>query len=120
MKLCLDAYALVEIAQANPAFTQLLNSDFVITEPTLAEFYGVLYRKAGKEHATYWLVRLEPWARSVPLSIMVKAAEFKVHNARRNVSFFDCAGYLYAQENGMRFVTGDKEFKDKDGVLFIK
>ena len=43
-----------------------------------------------------------------------------VENKKQNMSFFDCVGYVYARENNIKFVTGDKEFEKKEGVLFIK
>ena len=44
---------------------------------------------------------------------------FKVDNAKKNVSFFDAVGYIYSRENRLLFVTGDKEFKNLEGVEFI-
>lgn len=32
----------------------------------------------------------------------------------------DCIGYVYAKENGLRFVTGDKEFEGMENVEFVK
>jgi hypothetical protein len=118
--LCLDTYALVEINNGNPRFTSILKQDFVITDLTMAEFYADLYRKYNEKTADYWHKKLSPFCRAVPREILVKAVKFRIDNAKSNLSFFDSAGYIYSLENSFKFVTGDKEFEKKEGVLFIK
>ena len=51
---------------------------------------------------------------------MIKALKFRVDNKRENLSIFDCIGYIYSLENNLKFVTGDKFFKNKEEVLFIQ
>lgn len=115
---CLDTYILVEINNGDPKFMSFLEKDAVITEPTLAEFYGVLYRKYGEETAKYWYKKLKSLSVPVNLDTFIKAVIFRIDNKFRNFSVFDCIGYIYAQEHSMHFVTGDKEFKDMMGVVF--
>lgn len=117
---CLDTYALVEIHNGNPLFSSLLNVDAVITDLTLAEFYGLIYRKHDKRTADYWYHKLQFFCKSVSLSILIKAIQFKVDNKKQRFSFFDCVGYIFSLENKMIFVTGDREFQEMDGVEFIK
>jgi predicted nucleic acid-binding protein len=45
--------------------------------------------------------------------------KFRIENRKQNLSFFDCAGYVFAMENGMTFVTGDREFRNMKGVEFV-
>lgn len=119
IRYCLDTYALVEIAQANPRFIFLFKEDFIIPSTTLAEFYGVLLRTKGKDEAERWVEKLSGSTTSIPLSIMVQAQLFRFTNKSKNISFFDGVGYCYAQENNLLFVTGDREFKDLKGVKHI-
>ena len=49
IKKCLDTYALIEISRGNSKFADYLNSHFVITDLTLAEFYAVFLREDGKK-----------------------------------------------------------------------
>lgn len=116
---CLDTYALVEIHDGNPKASGLLNEDAVITDLTVAEFYGHLYRKHGAATADYWHRKLSFLCKPVKREIMVKAMKLRIENRKQNLSFFDCAGYIFAIENGMAFVTGDKEFKKMEGVEFL-
>ncbi len=116
---CLDTYALVEINNGSPKSANLLNEEIAIADVTMAEFYGYLYRKYNLKTADYWHRRLSFLCRPVPRDIMIKAIRFKVDNSKEDLSFFDCVGYIFALENGMKFVTGDKEFKGKPEVEFM-
>jgi len=118
--LCLDSYALVELEQSNTKFEFLLNKDFVIPQSTLGEFYQILYKNLGKKTADYWLNKLSKYSVNINLNVWIKAVVFRMENSKENLSLFDCLGYIFAQENNMLFVTGDKQFKNKKGVMFIK
>jgi hypothetical protein len=118
--LCLDSYALVEIHEENKNYEFVLNQEFVIPDSTLAEFYQTLYRKLGKQTADYWLSKLSSYSVNVDLDIWIKSMAYKQEHKKENLSMFDCIGYIFAQENNMLFVTGDKQFKNKKGVMFIK
>jgi len=118
--LCLDTYALVEINNGNAKFVDLLDKDVVITDLTMTEFYADMYRKYDEKTADYWHRKLSVFCRSVSRDILIKAVKFRIDNKKQNFSFFDCVGYVFALENNIKFVTGDKEFKHKEGVLFIK
>ncbi|HLC84601.1 MAG TPA: PIN domain-containing protein [Candidatus Nanoarchaeia archaeon] len=117
---CLDTYALVEIAKGNPAYAGLFEQDFVVADETLAEFFWVNLRDFGMGSAEEWHLKLGPYGRQVSQDLLVRAMKYRYDHRKEDVSFFDCVGYVFAQENGFIFVTGDKEFKDKKGVLFIK
>ena len=117
---CLDTYALVEINNGNPRFTHLLKEELVITDITMAEFYTVLYRAYNLQTADYWHKKLSFFCRPVSRNILLKASKFGVDNAKQNLSFFDCVVYMYALENNITFVTGDKEFQHRKDIEFIK
>lgn len=116
----LDTYALVEISKGNPDFADILNQDFVILDLILTEFYGVLLREQNEEIANLWYKRLESYVKTAHLKTIIKAVKYRQENKKQNLSFFDCVGYMFALDNNMKFVTGDKEFKDKIGVEFVK
>jgi len=115
----LDTYALVEIAEGNSKFTHFLQEKFVINDITLTEFYYLLYRGYGLKTAEYWNKKLNPFAQPVSRLVLFQAVRFRVDNKKSNLSFFGCVGYIFARENNLLFVTGDKEFKDLNGVEFI-
>jgi len=117
---CLDTYALVEISEENGLYDKILEADFVVTSPTMAEFYLIMYTKFNEKTANYWFKRLKPSCVNPDEDIWIKAVKFRYEHKSENLSIFDCIGYIYSVENGCLFVTGDKEFKNKKGVEFIK
>ncbi len=117
---CLDTYALIEIMNANPKFADYLNSNFVIADITLAEFYGVILREHGEEKADLWIKKLENYAVQVTLSILIEAVKFRYKNKEKNLSLVDAIGYIFSLKNGYYFVTGDKEFEKFRNVEFKK
>ncbi len=120
IKKCLDTYALIEIAKGNPKFAEYLNSQFIICNLTLAEFYGVLLREEGEKVADYWLKKLENYAFSVDLDSLIDAIKFRQEHKKSDISFFDAAGYIFSLKNRYPFVTGDKEFEGFSNVEFKK
>ncbi len=117
---CLDTYALVEIHNGNPKFAHFITQECVITDITFAEFYADLYKHHNLQTADYWHRKLSFLCRTVSREILLKAVRFRIDNKKQNLSFFDCVGYIFAIENNMVFVTGDKEFQHKPSVEFVK
>ncbi len=117
---CLDTYALVEIAKGNAKFSEYINSNFILTDLTLAEFYSVLLREEGDKVADYWFKKLERYSISASKNILIEAIKFRYSNRKSGISFFDSVGYIFALKNGYYFVTGDKEFENFPNVEFKK
>lgn len=120
IKKCLDTYALIEIAKSNPKFAEYLNSEFVITDLILAEFYSVLLREENESVADYWFKKLERYSVPVSKEILIEAVKFRYEYKKSNISFFDSVGYIFGIKNGYSFVTGDKEFEKLKDVDFKK
>ena len=115
-----DTYILWEISRANEKFSMYENEEFIISHLTLAEFYGIILREYNEATANYWLKKLLGNTRQVPLQTLIQAMKFRHAHKKQAVSFFDAVGYVFAQENKIPFVTGDKEFKGMPGVEFIQ
>ena len=49
-----------------------------------------------------------------------EAMKFRKENKKKDVSYTDCIGYIYAKRNGLKFLTGDKEFENMPNVEFVK
>jgi len=115
----LDTYSLVEIKKGNPKFAHLLNEPFIITDPTMAEFFLVIYKKESEEEANYWNKKLGFYCKPVSRELFIKALKYREDNKKDNLSIFDAIGYIFSQEHNYKFVTGDKEFKHRENVIFI-
>ena len=116
---CLDTYPLIEIHKQNPLFLSLLKEELVIPDITLAEFYLYLYKHYNQLTADYWHKKLTLLCKPVSREILIKAIIYRYHYKKENLSFFDCVGYMYAQEHNILFVTGDSAFQYRQGVEFI-
>ena len=116
---CLDTYPLIEIATGNEKFASLLSEDIIITDITIAEFYYVILRKYDIATADFWYRKFEHYCVVVPRAILLKAVKFRHDNKKKNLSFFDCVGYIFAIENNYKFLTGGEEFKNFDNVVYM-
>ena len=117
---CLDTYILIEISRGNSKFAEYINSSFVITDLTLAEFYSVLLREEGEKIADYWFKKLERYSLPATKEVLIEAIKFRYNHRKQDISFFDAVGYIFSLKNGYYFVTGDKEFENFPGVEFKK
>ena len=117
---CLDTYILIEIYLGNKEFLEYLNIEFVVTDLTLAEFFGVLMRDYGEKEAELWYKKIGGYSVPVSKDILFEAMKFKHLHKKQGVSFFDAVGYIFALKKGYKFVTGDKEFKNLKNVEFKK
>ena len=120
IKKCLDTYALIEIYLGNEKFAEYLNVEFVISDVTLAEFYGVLLKEYGEGEAELWLKKLERYSVAVSRIVLIEAIRFRHEHKKQNISFFDAVGYIFSLKNRFNFVTGDKEFENLPNVEFKK
>lgn len=114
----LDTYVLCEILQGNEKYFSYIEEEFVLADVTLAEFYWVILKEFNEQTANYWFSRLRLYSVPCSVEVMSKGMLYR-KRMNRNLSFFDVVGYTYAQENGILFVTGDKEFKNLPGVEFV-
>jgi predicted nucleic acid-binding protein len=46
--------------------------------------------------------------------------KFKLKYKKEHLSYVDCIGWAKAKELGIKFLTGDEKFEDKDNVEFVK
>jgi len=99
--IALDTYALIEITKVNKKFTELLDSDFVISDITMVEFYSIIYKEHNKKTADYWYKKFSSFCESVSIDILLSATRFRIDNAKKGFSFFDCVGYIFALEKNL-------------------
>lgn len=115
-----DTYALVEIYEGNEAFAKYFDSSFFMTKLNLFEFHYYLLRKSGEKEADEVAGGFSPNIRDFDERIIKQASRFRLLHRSRNLSMTDCIGYIYAKENGMKFLTGDTEFRKMENVEFVK
>ena len=118
-KFVYDTYALIEILNENPSYEKYLEKDIIINEFIFAEFCYQLIKDNDKnidEHLT----EIESAIKSVGTKVIKKAMRFRYDNKKKKMSMTDCISYIMAKELGIKFLTGDKEFKELESVEFVK
>lgn len=119
-----DTYALVEILKGNPAYERYAGEELITSEFNMLELAYALTRDYGEERAieilkivrafvTIVQPRDEDYARSSRLRL-------ELRKQGRNLSLIDALGYMLAKRLNIRFLTGDREFKDLDGVEYVR
>lgn len=117
---CMDTYALMALAQGDPVFAKYFSEDFCVPDTTLAELYWVLLRDFSEATAQQWREKLAAYTAPVDDAMMIEAMRFRFRNKKKDYSFFDAVGYIFAQRKRCPFVTGDEAFRGMENVEFIK
>ena len=120
MKYFLDTYALIEIAEGSPQYQKYLESDAVTLKDNLAELVYFLLKKYDEKVANFFLNKFSRIAVELPIAIISKAMIFRYRHRETKFSYIDCFGYIYALENKIFFLTGDRAFKDMPNVELIR
>ncbi|MBI2142503.1 PIN domain-containing protein [Candidatus Woesearchaeota archaeon] len=115
-----DTYAVVEIIKGNPAYKNHIATGFVFTQLNLIELHYTFLRDLTEEIADSVMGKYS--ANVVPISnaVIKKANRFRFANRKKDFSTADAIGYLFAKENGMIFVTGDRQFEGMENVELLR
>ncbi len=115
-----DTYALIELIGGNSGYAPYLDSVMVTTKFHLAELYYHLLRFYSIEEANRYFDFYSGFLVPVSLSSIAAAMQFKLQHKDEKLSYADWIGYGVAAELGIKFLTGDEKFRNKENVEFIK
>jgi predicted nucleic acid-binding protein len=116
-----DTYALYELVRGNRAYDNYSSGlAIATTKLNLMELYYGLLAKHNKETAEKYYELFKKYAIDADDDTIKQAMEFKHANKNLNLSYVDCIGYTLAVKNNMRFLTGDREFKELPSVEYVK
>ncbi|MCH8073994.1 MAG: PIN domain-containing protein [Proteobacteria bacterium] len=115
-----DSYAVVELIQASPNYELYKEEPVTITQFNLAEIYWFALLRLDAKTASTIFDRFRPCVVDVDDATLKEAIQFRKTHKKRDLSYADCIGYIYAKRHGLRFLTGDKEFEDLPNVEFVK
>ena len=116
----LDTFALIEIAKGNEKFKKFLDEELFTSLFNLYEFYFVLLRDFNEQIAREFFYQFRTRIIQIRDEHIFKASRFKLDNRKKKLSYVDCLGYIIALEYGLKFLTGDREFKELNNVEFIE
>lgn len=120
MRYFLDTYAIIEIINGNKNYVPYLDHELSTSIHNLYELYYHLLKEEGLEIAKEFFIQYKQFVIEYTDEDIFRASEFKLSSKKRHVSYTDALGYSIALGNGMKFLTGDKEFKRVPGVEFVK
>jgi predicted nucleic acid-binding protein len=120
MSYFLDTYAMIEIAKGNKKFEPYLDHDLHTSLYNLYEFYTILLRDFNETIAQEFFYQFKRHIVPIKDDHIFKASKFMLENSKKRLSYADCIGYIIARENGIKFLTGDKEFENLDNIEFVK
>ena len=116
-----DSYAIIEYLKDNPSFVQYFEKHTgVLTLLNMLEVYYSVLNESGKDKADTVLETLYQFVVEPTKETIKNAMVFRQHNKKLDVSYADCLGYAVAQERGIKFLTGDNQFRQLKNVEFVK
>ena len=116
-----DTYAFYEIIVGNPNYLPFVKDvKITTTQLNLMELYYQLLSLYDKESALRLFKRYEEFIVPVSNAIIIEAMDFRKQNYKKNISYVDCIGYVIAKKMDIPFLTGDRQFEDKENVKFVK
>lgn len=114
-----DTYAIIEIIKGNKNYRDYISKRIIINDFIFAELCYVLIRE-GYPNIQRYLNRYAKFIVHADSQTIEKAMIFRFKNKKSRLSMTDCISYFMAKKLGIRFLTGDKEFEEKENVEFIK
>ena len=115
-----DSYAIVEIVKGNPNYAEFIDEPVTITVFNLAEIYWSAILNLDEKKSEDVYKKYSPCITVISDDILKEAMKFRKENKKQDLSYTDCIGYIYAKNNDLIFLTGDKEFENMDNVEFVK
>jgi len=113
-----DTYAIVSLVKNNPDYIRYSEEIVITTLFNLVELYYIVLKDFNEEKAKIIYNKFKDCIYEVKDDIIFEAMKLKLKN--KSLSYVDAIGYIFAIKNNLRFLTGDKEFKDMPHVEFVK
>ncbi|MBI4361805.1 MAG: PIN domain-containing protein [Euryarchaeota archaeon] len=119
----LDSYALIALATGSEGYTRYSEEAWVTGPMNLAEAYYILLERGRGDLAEEFWEEFSKVAVEIPGPVVKEAMRFRLQAPRtrgRRLSYVDAIGYTFAREAGLRFLTGDDDFRGMENVEFVK
>jgi len=114
-----DTYAAIAMFDGSENYKRYRKARAVVIDLNLFEIDYCLRRRGERpDVVSQVLEQYSTYIARYDLKSIRGAVSMKLLNKR--LSPVDCIGYQVAQEYGVKFLTGDKEFEGMAGVEFVK
>jgi len=116
-----DSYAIIDYLKGNKNFEKYFEENEVITtRVNLMEVYYSALRDATEELAEEYFNSFLGKCTVLEDKTIKNAMKFKLKEKAKKISYVDAIGYQIALEKNIKFLTGDKQFKEMKNVEFVK
>lgn len=116
-----DSYAIIEYFKGNKEYSKYFEKQNIITTKlNLMEVYYSALVESSKENADKYFEVFLPKCVEIGDSTIKKAMDFRHKNRKKRLSYVDAICYQLSKEIDVKFLTGDKEFKNMKNVEFVK
>ncbi|MBI5392466.1 PIN domain-containing protein [Candidatus Woesearchaeota archaeon] len=115
-----DTFALIELYHKNQKYARYGSAKIVVTYFQIYELYYNLRKIYSKDEIDIFVNSLLSSSIGLQFEWIKDASEFRLLEKKRNLSYTDCLGYIVSKRLGIKFLTGDKEFKEMQNVEFVK
>jgi len=115
-----DTYALVEIIKGSANYKKYHKHFLLTTSLNIMELYYHLVNDRDKNVADKYYAHFMRFLIPITHSCIRSGMIFKKEHKKEKLSYVDCVGYVRAEELGIKFLTGDQKFEDKNNVEFVK
>lgn len=119
-----DTYALIELLKGNPSYDRYSNADLVTTEFNMLELTYALLRDFGRHETVNVIDFIRRKIEVIPTDdsdyLDASALRLSANKTGKKLSLVDALGYSCSRKLGIKFLTGDREFKELDNVEYIK
>ncbi len=115
-----DTYALIEIVKGNPAYARYSEAKGNTAIFNLYELYARILKDNGEQLAKQKFDIFKGMLIEIKDKHVFAAAAFKLKSKSSHFSYTDALGYAIAEAEGLKFVTGDNEFRGLPNVQFIR
>lgn len=113
-----DTYAFFEIIRGNPEYAKYADAQAITAIFNLAELNYNLKKEKGKKIADAYTDKYRAYIAAVTVEDIKEAMDLKVK--KKSLSIPDAVGYTIARKYGVRFLTGDEDFRGMPGIEFVK
>ena len=121
VKLFFDTYAFIEFVKGNKNYKRYFEKAEIVTSLlNLIELFYILLREYNIKNARKYYGAFRIFAAQIPDDIVEQAMVFRLRNKKRDLSYADSIGYVIALRHGIKFLTGDRQFKGIKNVEYVK
>ncbi len=115
-----DSYAVIEILNENLNYEMYKNKEVTLTVYNLAEIYYSCLGVFNEEELNNIYSQYKEAVVEINDDVLKEAMKFRKENKKKDFSYTDSIGYIYAKMNKMKFLTGDNGFENMENVEFVK